>query len=72
MSYFNINVSNSVMADPARVGFFIQGGKQYRKGFEADIVGNLTPGLSVIAGYSYTDARITDTDNAAIINTRPL
>lgn len=72
ISYFNIDVSNIVMEDPTRVGFYIQGGKEYRKGFEVDVAGTLAPGLSVIAGYSYIDARVTDTDNASVLNTRPL
>lgn len=72
LSYFNIDVSNIVMEDPNRVGFYVQGGKEYRKGFEADVVGNLAPGFSLVAGYSYIDALVTDTDNASVLNTRPL
>lgn len=71
ISYFDIEVSNIVMEDPAQVNFYIQGGEEYRKGFETEIVANPLAGLNLIAGYSYIDAKITKTDSEDYLDRRP-
>ncbi|RYZ81282.1 MAG: TonB-dependent receptor, partial [Proteobacteria bacterium] len=37
---------------------YVQGGEQVNKGFEASITASPITGLNIIAGYSYTDARL--------------
>ncbi len=51
-SYYDIKVSNKIMADPANINNSIQGGEVFSKGFEISVVGNPVEGLNVIAGFS--------------------
>src|SRR5262249_45372486 len=64
VSYYDIKVSNTIMQDPTRVGFYTQGGKQYSRGIDADIVANPMSGLNIVAGYSYNKSKVTATDAA--------
>lgn len=66
-AYFNITRSNVPVTNPEDVNFNIQVGEVQSEGVEADITGEVLPGLNVIATYSYTDARVTkDTDESMI------
>ncbi|WP_221394086.1 TonB-dependent receptor [Dyadobacter sp. NIV53] len=53
LSYYNIDLTNAIRQDAQ--GFSIQDGKQRSKGFEADIIANPFPGLSIIAGFGTND-----------------
>lgn len=53
LSYYNIDLTNAIRQDSR--GFSIQDGKQRSKGFEADIIANPLPGLSIIAGFGTND-----------------
>ena len=41
-------------------GFSIQTGEQRSRGIELNVAGEIIPGWNIIAGYAYTDARITE------------
>lgn len=51
--------SNILTADPNDPLQSIQVGEQNSRGIELNLVGEILPGWDVIAGYAYTDARIT-------------
>lgn len=59
ISYYNINVANLVTSNPM---FSAQGGEARSKGFEFDLNATPIPGLSILAGYSYNDSKITKGD----------
>ncbi|MDH7459644.1 TonB-dependent receptor [Chitinophagaceae bacterium 26-R-25] len=74
VSYYDILVSNIVMSDPANDSTttkYIQGGKRYSKGFEADVAANPVAGLDFIVGYSYNNSKVTKTDAKDYIDRRP-
>ena len=55
-SYYDIYVTKVTRPDPEQVGFTIQDGDIYSRGFEIDITINPFAGFSLIAGYSYNDS----------------
>jgi len=59
VSYYDINVANLVTSNPM---YSAQGGKARSKGFEFDLNAAPLKGLSIIAGYSYNDSKITKGD----------
>lgn len=64
-SVFDIIQQNVTTSDSINIGFLVQQGEVRSRGFEFEAKADLTNSLSVIAGYSYTDARITkDNPNA--------
>ncbi|MDH6265949.1 iron complex outermembrane receptor protein [Rhizobium sp. SG_E_25_P2] len=65
-SVFQITQQNVTTADPVNIGYSIQEGEVRSRGFELEGKAELTDALSLLAGYSYTDARVTkDNDNAS-------
>ncbi len=62
VSYYDIMVSNVVRDDPDRPLYYIQDGENYSKGFELSVIANPAPGLNFIAGYSYNDSEISNTN----------
>ncbi len=65
-SIFQINQQNVTTTDPSHSGYSIQEGEVRSRGFELEAKTELTDGLSLTAGYSYTDARVTkDNKNAS-------
>lgn len=62
LSYYDISVTNLVMPDPDHANFNTQGGTQYSKGYEAEVIANPIAGLNIITGYTYNDSKITKTD----------
>lgn len=72
ISYYNIKVKDKLMTDPDSPFNKIQGGEVESKGFEVEINANPVNGLNIRAGYSNNDSEVIKTDNANIINTRPL
>ncbi|HEY9262769.1 TonB-dependent receptor [Chitinophaga sp.] len=75
LSYYDIKVKDIVMqiADPAGTNFnyYDQGGKKYSRGVEAEVIANPVAGLNIIAGYSYNESKVTETDNTDYLNRRP-
>ncbi|MBZ4034470.1 TonB-dependent receptor [Flavobacterium sp. 17A] len=63
MSYYDINVANLVTSNPM---YSSQGGEARSKGFEFDLNAAPLKGLSIIAGYSYNDSKITKGDEANV------
>ena len=63
MSYYDINVANLVVSGQT---FSSQGGKARSKGFEFDLNAAPLKGLSIIAGYSYNDSKITKGDEGNV------
>lgn len=56
VSFYDINVANLVVSSNT---FTVQGGESRSKGFELDLNAAPIKGLSIIAGYSYNDSKIT-------------
>ncbi|UNK40016.1 TonB-dependent siderophore receptor (plasmid) [Shinella sp. H4-D48] len=59
-SVFQITQQNVSTADPLHVGYAVQQGEVRSRGFELEAKASLTNALSLTAGYSYTDARVTE------------
>ncbi|MBW1656502.1 TonB-dependent receptor [Flavobacterium quisquiliarum] len=59
ISYYTINVANLVTSNPM---YSAQGGEARSNGFEVDLNASPIKGLSIIAGYSYNDSKITKGD----------
>jgi catecholate siderophore receptor len=64
---FDLTRSNQRLADPNNPGFFILSGRTKSKGFETSLTGHVTDAWQVMAGYSYTDARIASATSAIIL-----
>lgn len=58
-SYYDINVANLVTSNPM---YSSQGGEARSQGFEFDLNAAPLKGLSIIAGYSHNDSKITKGD----------
>lgn len=58
-SYYHIVVANKTMTDPNNPNNTIQGGEVESKGYELSVVTNPIEGLSIIAGYSHNDNKVT-------------
>ena len=63
LSYYDINVANLVVSGQT---FSSQGGEARSKGFEFDLNASPVKGLSIIAGYSYNDSKITKGEEANV------
>ncbi|NES98849.1 MAG: TonB-dependent receptor, partial [Desertifilum sp. SIO1I2] len=59
LALFKIKRDNVLTPDPTDTRFSIQTGEQESQGIELDISGRITPNWSIIASYSYLDAKIT-------------
>ena len=57
-SYFDIEESNGLTADPANIQNFLQGGLIGSKGVELEAIVNLKSGFGVTASWSYTKAKV--------------
>lgn len=55
---YNIEKTNVLTTDPLNTGFQIQTGKVRHRGLELEARGQVTDALSLIAGYSYIDAKV--------------
>ncbi len=60
VSYYDINVTNTVMDDPLHPGFSTQAGTQLSKGVETELIVNPFRGFNIIAGYAYNNSKITE------------
>lgn len=63
-SIYEIHENNRLAGDPIDPNFSVQTGKVKIRGFDFEGIGNVTTNLKLIAGYSYTDAKYTDGDQA--------
>lgn len=72
ISYYDIKVKDKLMTDPNSPFNKIQGGEVESKGFEIEVNANPVDGLNIHAGFSNNDSEVIKTDNANILNTRPL
>ena len=70
LSYYDIRVSNIVFSPEPQV--YVQGGEQYSRGVEASFVASPVDGLNIIAGYSYNDSEVTNSEATNdFLNRRP-
>ncbi|HEA30398.1 MAG TPA: TonB-dependent siderophore receptor [Leeuwenhoekiella sp.] len=70
-SYYDIQVSNTVLEETDRPFFYVQDGERYSRGFEASLTASPLQGLNIIAGYSYNDSKLNKTDQTDFLNRRP-
>ncbi|MUL37322.1 TonB-dependent siderophore receptor [Gloeocapsopsis sp. AAB1 = 1H9] len=59
LAFYDLTRTNVLTEDPDNPGFQIQTGEQNSRGIELSLVGEIFPGWNLIAGYAYTNARIT-------------
>ncbi|KEO72137.1 TonB-dependent receptor [Anditalea andensis] len=62
-SYYNILVTNRVMADPENINNMIQGAEVLSRGVEISLIANPIDGLNIIAGFSNNESEVVK-DNA--------
>ncbi len=63
LAFYEITLSNVLTTDPGNPDFSIQVGEQRSRGFDLTLGGEILPGWSIIAGYAYIDAEVTE-DNS--------
>lgn len=63
LAAYDIAKANVLTTDPNDTDFSIQVGEQRSRGVDFNIAGEILPGWNIIAGYAYTDARVTE-DNS--------
>ena len=61
---YKIIQQNALTADPAHPGFNLQSGEVTVQGLEFDVTASLAQGLNLIGSYTYTDAKITQSNGA--------
>lgn len=71
LSYYDIQVSNMVMQDADNPFNLVQDGKQYSRGFETSLTASPFDGFNLIAGFSYNDSELTESDQADFLGRRP-
>lgn len=59
LAFYDLTRTNVLTADPNNPLNTIPVGEQISRGIEFDISGEILPGWNIIAGYAYTNARIT-------------
>jgi iron complex outermembrane recepter protein len=62
-SVYDIVEQNVLTPDPSNVGFNVQTGAIRSRGFEFEGKASITKQLNVLASYSYTDARVTQSND---------
>jgi catecholate siderophore receptor len=67
---FRIEKTNARVNDPVTAGVQILAGKQRSQGVELGVAGNVTERWSLFGGYSYIDARVTESPNPAQVGGR--
>ncbi len=55
---YDLTRTNVLVTDPNDQDFQIQTGEQKSRGIELSLTGEILPGWNILAGYAYTDARI--------------
>ncbi|ESU22745.1 putative TonB-dependent receptor [Flavobacterium enshiense DK69] len=57
-SYYNINVTNRVMADPTNPNNSIQGAEVVSRGVEVSVIANPINGMNIVAGFSNNHSEV--------------
>ncbi|MCG6138595.1 MAG: TonB-dependent siderophore receptor [Nostoc sp. LLA-1] len=68
VALYDLTQTNVLTADPNNPEFSIQTGEQKSQGVELNLAGEIIPGWNVFAGYTYTNARITNDNTFAVGN----
>lgn len=68
LALYDLTRSNVTTPDPRNPGFSVQSGKQRSRGLEFDVSGEILPGLNIIAGYAYTDAKVVEDNDIPVGN----
>ncbi|MBW4642031.1 MAG: TonB-dependent siderophore receptor [Goleter apudmare HA4340-LM2] len=63
LAFYDLTLSNVLTTDPVNPNFSIQVGEQRSRGVDLTLGGEILPGWSIIAGYAYIDAEVTE-DNS--------
>ncbi|GMN13765.1 hypothetical protein MTsPCn7_15410 [Altererythrobacter sp. MTPC7] len=69
-SVFRLDRDNTTAPDPANTGLTVLTGASRVEGFEASIIGEITPFWEASLGYTYLDGEITETTDSAAAGTR--
>lgn len=64
---YELRRTNVPIADPSGNGLFFASGAHLIRGFETALTGYITPEWQSIAGYAYTDAKITSATSPTIV-----
>ncbi|MEH2179900.1 TonB-dependent receptor [Nostoc sp.] len=67
-AYYDLTRSNVLTSDPQHPNFSIQTGEQGSNGVELSLAGEILSGWNIIAGYAYTNARITEDNDYPVGN----
>ena len=67
LALYQITKNDVLTGDPEHQNFSIQTGQTKTVGWEADIQGELLPGLDLVANYAFTDSWISDDTRGEII-----
>ncbi|MDO5626506.1 MAG: TonB-dependent siderophore receptor [Pseudomonadota bacterium] len=67
LALYELRRQNVTTADPVNEGFSVQTGEQRARGLELEMGLDLARGWKAVAAYTYTDARVTRDNNAAIV-----
>ncbi|WP_128544462.1 TonB-dependent receptor [Larkinella soli] len=59
VSVYQITKNNVLTSDPANPNYSIQLGQTRTSGVEADVQGQILPGMNLVLNYAYTDSKIT-------------
>ncbi len=67
---YQITKENVLNPDPANPFVSIPSGEQRSRGVELNLVGSPLPGWQIVAGYAYTDARVTGDNRPGTVGNR--
>lgn len=68
LALFDLTRTNVLTDDPENEGFSIQTGEQKSQGIEVSLNGELKPGWNIFAGYTYTDATVSQDNRIPVGN----
>jgi iron complex outermembrane recepter protein len=68
LAFYDTTLTNVTTTNPNNELFDIQTGEQNSQGIELDLSGEILPGWDIVAGYAYTDAKITEDNTFAVGN----
>jgi iron complex outermembrane receptor protein len=70
LSAYELTRQNVLTTDPDNTGFQVQTGEIRSRGIEVEAKANLTPDVTLLAGYAYTQAKVTKS-NGTDLGNRP-
>jgi iron complex outermembrane receptor protein len=70
VALYRITKTNSLASDPLHKGYYTQVGEARSQGVEVDVQGQLSRRWSMIANYTYTDARTTEDPDSMVVGRR--